>query len=546
MMKSRYFTGILFFFLPIFFIKGQFEEKPIGIRFDVQNVPVADSLLFTVPASDAIRSILDSDFLFMPEEQKDEQISTEIINHNLLATIHEAYSNHRPLVLSPDAIWLTISQGVSIHVDMKIDSLKNIVFKKNKPEKISVRNDRLTNGSTHWQALINTMSKQVQTYAKDDIYNFFVPHFSTSQPVHQTAFELTLLNSFRKIFKYHSYTLCGIPSITLRGEKQDWIDIRDRLVYLDRLGLKHWHEALLPIIDEFINVYDDKIDTKFWAQMYKDDFEYDTLYITGWILKFYPYLGGIYGAEPRQRRSANGTVSEPESDYYKEECSYSPNPFLQGNDYLLSNLSPEEIPSGITEVDISWHIGNSKKDIIVKSGFIGIRQYKDKSIEPFITWAIVDKAVSNRHKTFVDISKLMFARGPIEFIPRRVVESPEIIAAYDSSWFKNAKDGIRYLKEELEITLKNQIPDLEPKEIDVSFIILRNGDLTRINIESPVSEEVASIIRSILKKTQGRWTPAETTLNNAYIMKKFTCSDKTIPVNSKIKITIYGKPKKEN
>ena len=560
-MKCISLSILLFFFLSVFQAKSQME-RPAGIHFAVQDVPVADSLLPTVFVPDAIRRILNSDFLFIAEEQKNEQVSTAIISHNLVATIHEAYRSHRPLVLSPEAIWLTISQGVSIHIDMKIDSLEHIIFEKNKPSSISLRNDELTKGSADWQKLIRGMSEKVQEYAKDDVYNFFVPHFSTTQPAHQVAFELSLLNSFKKIFKYNAYTLCGIPSITLRGEKEDWIKIKNRLPYLNQLGLKHWNESLSPVIDEFINVYDGKIDTKFWSQIYKDDFEYDRLYITGWIIKFYPYLGGVYAAEPEQIESAQTeeenndippppplyedieyevTVQNVTSDDGNIECNYSPNPFLQGNDYLLADLSPAEIPSGITEVNIKWHIGASQKEVVLKSGFIGIKQYEDKSIEPFISWAVIDKTVSNKHKTFQDYKKLIQAKAPIELIPRRIVEDPAITAIYDSLQFENNQTSIGYIKEALELAIKKQISNFNPKNIEVSFVILRDGSLTRIKIESPVSGEVISVIRNFLEKTNGQWTSAQSTLNKAFYLRLFSNPNETIPINSKIKISLFDK-----
>ncbi|WP_272427393.1 DUF4419 domain-containing protein [Polyangium jinanense] len=33
--------------------------------------------------------------------------------HALLGAVHLAFAQHRPLVLSPDAVWLTIAQGVA-------------------------------------------------------------------------------------------------------------------------------------------------------------------------------------------------------------------------------------------------------------------------------------------------------------------------------------------------------------------------------------------------------------------------------------------------
>jgi len=36
--------------------------------------------------------------------------------HPFARAVHVAFSKHRPLVLSPDAVWLTIAQGFAQHV----------------------------------------------------------------------------------------------------------------------------------------------------------------------------------------------------------------------------------------------------------------------------------------------------------------------------------------------------------------------------------------------------------------------------------------------
>ena len=42
----------------------------------------------------------------------------------LLAAVFLAYSQHRPLVLTPDAVWLTIAQGVAHHKVVHADRLR--------------------------------------------------------------------------------------------------------------------------------------------------------------------------------------------------------------------------------------------------------------------------------------------------------------------------------------------------------------------------------------------------------------------------------------
>src|SRR6476620_101863 len=45
--------------------------------------------------------------------------------HPLLGAVHLAFAQHRPLVLTPDAIWLTIVQGVAQHVRLNAEALRS-------------------------------------------------------------------------------------------------------------------------------------------------------------------------------------------------------------------------------------------------------------------------------------------------------------------------------------------------------------------------------------------------------------------------------------
>ena len=44
--------------------------------------------------------------------------------HPLLSAVARAFGEHRPLVLSPDVVWLTIAQGVAQHVRLNAESLR--------------------------------------------------------------------------------------------------------------------------------------------------------------------------------------------------------------------------------------------------------------------------------------------------------------------------------------------------------------------------------------------------------------------------------------
>jgi hypothetical protein len=62
--------------------------------------------------------------------------------HPLLSAVGRAFADHRPLVLSPDAVWLTIAQGVAPHVRLHAEELRPRLVGRAGRERLTVEIDR--------------------------------------------------------------------------------------------------------------------------------------------------------------------------------------------------------------------------------------------------------------------------------------------------------------------------------------------------------------------------------------------------------------------
>lgn len=93
-------------------------------------------------------------------------------------------------------------------------------------------------------------------------------NFSTSEFVEKAASHICLMHSLEKYFEYKMMMcICGITKINLLGEKDDWCKIIKKLDKLKPIILKdYWIDELKAIINEFINVYDGKINKEFWEK----------------------------------------------------------------------------------------------------------------------------------------------------------------------------------------------------------------------------------------------------------------------------------------
>ena len=70
-------------------------------------------------------------------------------------------------------------------------------------------------------------------------------------------------------FNYKMSLLCGIPSVTLEGEKSDWELLLARADKLDSFGEepKAWAVLLRPILTRFVRAFDGKPNVDFWSRV---------------------------------------------------------------------------------------------------------------------------------------------------------------------------------------------------------------------------------------------------------------------------------------
>ena len=475
--------------------------KPDGKIFKVDNVELADSLLNIDTAKNVFENKIGKKIMFYPEEYKNFGL-VNCYNNGLIQTIQECYNNHRPLILTPDAIWLAICQGVSIHINEKIDSLKSLIFIKNKPNKIEIRNDDLEYNANAWKSLISSFTDETKKYTKDDYYSFFVSQFTTTTEVDKSAYQITLLESYKKVFQYIGDSGCGIPSITITGEKKDWQLILSKLDMLDKLGLSNWGNNLKPIITEFINVFDGKVNKDFWKSIYKDASEYNAFYLSGWIIKFFPYI---------KITEQNGVFDE-KMGAEKVGEKYIPNKFIDGKRYLLSTLSTDNFPSGIAKIDVTWNnlFKGVTKKIEVYDGFFAIKQYSDKTLEPFISWVVCEKDTCKPNHKMVENNYRVKKHSPDSWSPH-VADSITDFAIYNIKKFKNQSSSLDFIKNRLLDSIKMQpkFCNLDLSNDTLEFIVFSDGSVGEFKLRGNMQNVILlDFIERQFISLPEKWFPA--------------------------------------
>ena len=106
-----------------------------------------------------------------PDEQANFGL-VNCLNNGLIQTIQECYDNHRPLVLTPDIIWLAICQGISIHINGIMMLLKTSCSLRISLIKSQLEMIGLEYSAKHWKNLIASFANETKKYTHDDFIPF--------------------------------------------------------------------------------------------------------------------------------------------------------------------------------------------------------------------------------------------------------------------------------------------------------------------------------------------------------------------------------------
>lgn len=217
----------------------------------------------------------------------------------------KAYAEHKSVTLSPDMMWLLISQGFARYVNAHSEELRSqLVYHEGKQDLMVMTKDDLLSGKADWGKLMNDFSKEIERHTKGEVAKTIAADFSTTTPVERIASQITLMESMKSYFNYLADRIgCGIPSVTLQGTPDDWRAVLSKTQKLGQYGLSEWTQTLEPILNEFIKTAEGNPNQRFWQEMVKkqrvDEFASarpcsadKPTELDGWILKFFPTEDG--------------------------------------------------------------------------------------------------------------------------------------------------------------------------------------------------------------------------------------------------------------
>ena len=288
-----------------------------------------------------------------------------------------AYAHHMSVTLSPDMVWLLISQGFARYVNAHPEEMRQqLVSHSGKMDLFVESKENLFSEKADWPTLISGFTAQIDRYTKKDIAKTITADFTTTTPAERIASQITLMESVKEYFNYTVMSIsCGIPSIAITGTPDDWRQVQEKTRKLEGYsGIGKWAQSLEPILQEFVYAAEGKPNKKFWQDIVKKhrvkkltgggcSSELPTK-LNGWILKLFPNENGL------TKNSVYHTEDMP-SELVRVSFEYK---VLSSEDGSILSKTPMELWAGFmgAEIDtlsnmltpkIGWMVTYQDKDL---------------------------------------------------------------------------------------------------------------------------------------------------------------------------------------
>ncbi|KAM9993919.1 hypothetical protein ACTFIZ_011880 [Dictyostelium cf. discoideum] len=288
----------------------------------------------------------------------------------------ESYNNHHHLVLRPDNIWMAILTQFSFYVNKNSEELREkFVDFNNKKELIVETGYRILEAP--FDELTIEMSNQIQSNIKDpSIKDLIIPNFTTTTESDKVVFSIALMSTMKKYFDYGYAKKCGLSEVTLLGEINDWIDLKERvekLIQFDNKDgvIKKWlNKYLLAVIDKFIESANGNPDTTWWNQIVDYKQRSGGSVLTGWLATFCVF-------------DNDGKYTDNKYLYFTEE-----------EDFPWPRVNADSIPNGFVSCPIKLKDIEQEYNSTIYSGHFGSKLLDNNSkLIPSLDWFIVAKVL---------------------------------------------------------------------------------------------------------------------------------------------------------
>lgn len=266
---------------------------------------------------------------------------------------------------------------------------------------------KITDCQTIQDVDVAALTEKFVALVAQRLVDWLMPNFTTTTPSDRSVAAAVFLGTMKQYFVYHAMVSCGFPSVTLHGERSDWVAMAagvSRLVDLatglgdeDAHSLREWVRCLGVAVDGMICSFDrpdDDDDVRdFWMRACHtagEDGSGDLITLSGWLTAFTWWRAD--GA--RQKAFTDAELAEMwhlNDDWRRLE--------LGGVQFPV--VDRKELPAGFTKTPITFHhhrLGNNTVNTDLVAGSCGMKLMDEAGtrVQPFSCWWLFPDVLWNR------------------------------------------------------------------------------------------------------------------------------------------------------
>ncbi|TVY42193.1 Uncharacterized protein LOCC1_G006141 [Lachnellula occidentalis] len=213
-----------------------------------------------------------------------------------------AYSDHQHLEIRPEDVWLSILSQLNIYINAHAEELRDMFVAHQGQKNLDIDEAELdirgegggrTKFRVDWGKFSYKMTQLIAENVKDpSLREWIIPSFTTTGELDRAVAAIMMMATMQQYFSYSCSIMCGLPSVTLLGEKSDWEELAKKAERLVTFGEepKQWYALLKPVLARFVTSFDapEAEETKdFWQKIahYSGGGSGPT-YLSGWITAF--------------------------------------------------------------------------------------------------------------------------------------------------------------------------------------------------------------------------------------------------------------------
>ncbi|KAF9553394.1 hypothetical protein CPC08DRAFT_697765 [Agrocybe pediades] len=293
-------------------------------------------------------------------------------------TVIDAYNAHHHLVLRPDDVWIAILGQFNFYVNAHAEDLRSY-FVAHEGKKELVVTAVGTRYTVDFGNLAHQMTGLIHENLVDrDLKSWILPNFSTTTESDTIICAVLMMATLKAYFSYTIGLACGIPSVTLEGERSDWVKILERIDKLEAFGVepKAWANLLRPILRRFVGAFDGEPDLDFWGKVcHHYNMGSGPTYLSGWVTAFCVWSNK--GKWQGPNLSAGVRAYTPKGSLT-----------LQLDGVLYGHIDSKDVPTGFCEVDVKLDDNGKTFDCMMVSGHVARLTTGDDldTVRPMPAW----------------------------------------------------------------------------------------------------------------------------------------------------------------